>query len=343
MQSGQPKNTVLAYADIKNGQVENIRISKKSTSSGKTKWGFYLDDKLITSITVKNSDFSDVNKKRIALYSVGKSTVYFKHVGGVEKADKDDEDNFFISLRGILSNVLSNRSGVTSRVPYEIDSFDNSVRAAYYNNVKFSTSSPAGPAHAIDNFWSHPYNKLGQLVNLDDGKAENKDLFNYDIYTPTDNEIAESISRQTPFGAEIFAVNVSSTPKVLATSDSEKYPLINGPIVEYAAVSAFVEKKNESSINRLGPNPLVKDLKWISNKKEVESLARDMLNLSKQGVKKVTVESFNNHLIQLGDCVKINYADKDFNSEEPYVVRQISSSWNNGLIQEIQLVTQDAR
>jgi hypothetical protein len=337
MQSGQEKNTVLAYADIRNGQVENIRISKKSTSSGKTKWGFYLDDKLITSITVKNSDFSDVNKKRIALYSVGKSTVYFKHVGGVDNFNKDDEDNFFISLKSILSNVLSNRSGVTSRVPYEIDNFDNSVRAAYYNNVRFSTSENFGPAHSIENFWSHPNDQLGKLVDLD-----NTGKYTYDIYTPFDNEIAEAISRQTPFGAEIFAVNVSSSPKILVSKD-KRYPIISGPIVEFAKVPALVEKKNESSINRLGTKLFEKKLKWISNKTEVELLARDILNLSKQGIKKVTIDSFNNHLIQLGDCVKISYADKDFNSDESYVVIQISSSWDNGLKSQIDLVTQDAR
>jgi len=84
-------------------------------------------------------------------------------------------------------------------------------------------------------------------------------------------------------------------------------------------------------------------LKWISNKTEVELLARDILNLSKQGIKMVTIDSFNNHLIQLGDCVKISYADKDFNSDESYVVRQISSSWDNGLKSQIDLVKQDAR
>lgn len=342
-------SSVKAYADVRDGQAENIRISRGITEKGKTKWQILMDDKhgnpyAVATISVDLSDFSSSNKKSVALYTVGKTTMYAYHLGGAKDTLSADEDKFSIGLAHILNNVLSNRSGVTAKVPYEIDNFDNSVRAVYYNNVVFDDTS--GPAHAIENFWAYDEQDMGKKISTATAKKDEDNVirdYQYDIYSPSDGEIAYAISRMTPWSAEIFAANTADRPVVLQNTSSQKYPMISGPIIEISASTPFSEKKNESSISRLGIKLFEKTLKWISEKSDADRLASDILSLAKNGIKYVTISSFNNHLIQLADCAKISYEQKDFNSDESYIVRQIDSSWDSGLKQEIQLVTQDAR
>lgn len=361
MKSGRKvqSSSVKAYADTRDGQAENIRISRTRNPDARTSitqpgvalatWSLFMDNKAgdayaVASITVDLSDFSSSNKKSVALYTVGKTTMYSYHIGGAKDTLGADEDKFSIGLTNILKNVLSNRSGVTAKVPYEIDNFDNSVRRVYYNNVVFSDTDGQGPLHDVENFWAYDEQEMGVVVakkaeNVKEGK-KGFGFNSYDIYSPSDGEVAYAMSRVTPWSAEIFAANTADRPLAL----SRNYPTISGPVVEISASTPFSEKKNESSISRLGIKLFQKDLKWISEKDDADRLAKDILSLAKTGgIKYVNISSFNNHLIQLADCVKISYEQKDFNSDESYIVRQIDSSWNNGLRQEIQLVTQDAR
>jgi hypothetical protein len=171
MKSGRKvqSSSVKAYADTRDGQAENIRISRTSTSSGRTTWSLFMDNKAgdayaVASITVDLSDFSSSNKKSVALYTVGKTTMYSYHIGGAKDTLGADEDKFSIGLTNILKNVLSNRSGVTAKVPYEIDNFDNSVRRVYYNNVVFSGTDGQGPLHDVENFWAYDEQEMGVVV-----------------------------------------------------------------------------------------------------------------------------------------------------------------------------------
>lgn len=314
---------VKAYCDIRNGQVKDVRVTITKRNKKATTWSIYVSNKKEASIVVDNSDYSRVNKKRIGLFAVGKSTVYFDYVGGSNYVSVDD-DNYDADLRHILSGVLANRTGKTRSVKFEVEKFDSCVRDVYYKKAEFTTT----PAHSMS--------LQAYAVAGDGDKAKTKD--GTDAMLAVDGDLAYALSEQTPGSAEILIVNISDGAKFFGLTSG--YPYITGQTVEISQIQNFALEEDKDSIKRIGAKKFEQSVTWIATKSSAQALAKSILNLSKQGLYTINIESFTNHLIQIGDCVTINYSDKGFNADIPFVVVQVSSKWDNGLKNTIKLVNQ---
>ena len=344
-------STVLkAYADARDDRGHTVGFSMGTRNKVYTTWKVYMNGHLLKKIRVKNSDYPANNRSRVAFFATGKSTVYVYHVGGSSlNSAENDEDDYLLDMKEILDNTLSNRSGKTRTPDFELERFDSLVRRVYYKNVKFTSSTPA---HDIKSFWafdgdlsgdkaSAAVTQTGYKIGNEELQKERNPDAPADVLYATDGEIARSISKITPTSAEIFIANITDRP-VLLNGGSDGYPRISGNVVEFADKDQTSVKTDDNSINRLGLKKFEQKLSWLTSKSIADTLASHILKVGKSGIRRITIESFTNPLIQIGDCVTIQYADKDFLSADRFIVTDITSTWSTGLTHTIKMVSQGA-
>ena len=77
---------------------------------------------------------------------------------------------------------------------------------------------------------------------------------------------------------------------------------------------------------------------WTTNAETAQNMADWIISRWKTGVKTVSVESFSNHLVQLGDTVQLLCEDKGYGTSDYFVVSSVSNNWSDGLATNYTLV-----
>lgn len=290
---------------------------KAYTSAGKvrsgwTRWFIYINTHNVGYFDLKNSDFSQ--KQTLGLFCKSKSIARFDFAGGSSIKDntKISEGNYIQDLSKTISNILSYGKKIT-KSQISIDNFDASVRGIYYEKVHFEK----GPAKEV---------KIMPFAN--DDITTNKSSGDQ-TQVAARGDVAYSISKKSPWYAEILLCNVSHRPVLLNAPDSGYYPILFGKIVERSQ-SRNATKEDKDSVNRMGVKNFDGKLQWTSSRTAAEDLAQNILDVGANGTDYIEIRSFTNPLVSLCDIVEIDYPIKNLNTGDKFVVFSISTSWSNG-------------
>ena len=258
-----------------------------------------------------------------ALTARGHAFAAFDFASGSPSKYSNLEQYYMHSFAGQLGNILNTNRGqvessyMTSLDAVGLETFDRKVRAVDVQNVRFV----AGPA-----ITAHYYGTPQMVMPVVDGR-----------YTGSSADIASAVVVTSPFEATYAVANVADQSLRLESLDGKTYPFIYGLIVmEYPEVKR--EKKNEGSIRRIGEKKLDISPKWVTNMTSADNLCDWLVTKWNNGITTLTVDSFSNHLVQLGDTVTVICSAKNIISSRKFVVTSISKSWNTGLENKFVLV-----
>ena len=151
-----------------------------------------------------------------------------------------------------------------------------------------------------------------------------------------ESETDGNLSASSPYSARLVVFNTSQRPVIL-TRDSTNYPYVFGRVVqEYTEQQK--EKKDEKSLQRLGEHKYDVSPVWVTNAETAQNMADWIISRWKNGIKTVSVESFSNHLVQLGDIVQLLCEDKGYTTADYFVISSMSNDWSEGLSTKYSLV-----
>jgi len=264
---------------------------------------------------------------RIALAATGDSIVQFDYVAG-GTSQEDIQTKYDGSIKKYISGMLERDRGWKDSVALPdlskvgFERFDDYVRGIYVDTVKYTR----GPA-LTSNF-------VGTSLNVRDALNRKQ--------VALGNDIASAISDKTPWGSTIAVANCASRPVVLVnvTDNGEiLYPFINGEVInEFEQVTVI--EKDDKSINRIGEKKLELSPTWVNSRSLATALAKWVLARSKDGVKKVNVDAWSAHIIQIGDTIKVmkKVSDSVTTSELYMVAGSTKSGDSNGLKTSFRLV-----
>lgn len=301
-----------------------LRATRNYTppKSGWVRWRIYINKTDVGYYDVQDTDLSV--KTGLGLFTSGKTLAYFDYAGGSrgESLTASNADNT-ADLNKMISNILSDKSGVTNRRDLDLDNFDAAVRAVYYEKIHFQN----GPARNVE--W-YPYSDLNIKRTKDTGEYNQ---------IARSGDVAYDIFSKSPWYAEIILANTSSRPVLVSGDKSSKYPLVYGRVFERGNEQKAT-KENKASIARYGIKKFDNNLPWTSNRASAEKIAQQLLDVSSDGTQYIEITSFTNHLISLCDPVTIQYAVKNLDATQRFVVCEINSSWSDGLQNTFKVVKQ---
>ena len=296
----------------------------KAPKSGYSRWYLYIGKTYIGYHDIANSGLT--SRSGLGLFARGKTIADFNYAGGSRSAKKGSQlsntDNIK-DLNEMIKNILSDKSGVTTRNDLDLDNFDAAVRGVYYEKIHFQN----GPARNVD--W-YPFSNSNIKRVADTGK-----------YTQIarSGDVASDIFSQSPWNAEIILANTSNRPVLLHGDKSNFYPVVYGKVFERGNEQKAT-KENKQSIARYGIKPFDATLPWTSDRAAAEKIAQQIIDVSSDGTQYIQITSFTNHLISLCDPVTIQYAVKNLDATQKFVVCEINSSWSDGLQYTFKVVKQ---
>ena len=299
-----------------------VNRDAKAPRSGYTRWHIWINKTKIGYYDLQNSGLT--SKSGLGLFARGKSIARFNYAGGSTSGTQVSNRDDIKDLNSLISNILSDKNGVTTRKDLDLDNFDASVRAVYYEKIHFQK----GPARNVE--W-YPYSNL----DVKRGGVATA------LYTQIarSGDIAYGIFSKSPWYAEIILANTSSRPVLVSDNNRSHYPLVYGKVFERGNEQKAT-KENKPSIARYGIKKYDNRLPWTSNRATAEKIAQQILDVSSDGTQYIEITSFTNHLISLCDPVTIQYAVKNLDTTQKFVVCQINSSWSDGLQYTFKVVKQ---
>lgn len=250
----------------------------------------------------------------VALGAFGGGTVAFDYFGaGTNGSTATDV------LQGdALANILKDRSGLIANRPGFIQSFTDTVREIYVEDVRFSK----GPA--LNASWYPAANFIVDNKVVEGNVART-------------TEIAAAMSNIGPWGARLAIANVGARPVLLDNSDANSFPLVYGRIVEELQ-EIEVSSKNDASIIKFGENKLEIDSKWLTSRKAAQDQLDWLITTMAPGREIHNITVFDNPLVEVGDIVNIDYTKKGITTAVNYVIQKVSRTYGVGLDTSVTLV-----
>jgi hypothetical protein len=149
------------------------------------------------------------------------------------------------------------------------------------------------------------------------------------LYTSTGINKFVSVlgERLTSFGAEVYVINNSGTFVPLDDSNLYSFSIIGNYIVTTGQHEYVSNTLSETTV----AEPVIFESSWIQSEADAKSLTTWIQGQWSKQQQVVTLETFGNPLISVGDIVSINYPSNDFDGTEKFVVTQVSNSFKEGL------------
>ena len=248
----------------------------------------------------------------------------FDFVSSAGPRAADLETAYLRTMGSYISGIFdANRGQETSRYldsleTSELETFDDRVREISIQDIRYDH----GPVLTTQ-LWKAPL----QTASYDSTAR---------AWIAQESETDGNLSVSSPYSARLVVFNTSQRPVVL-TRDSTNYPYVYGRVVqEYTEQQK--EKIDQKSLQRLGEHKYDVSPVWITNAETAQNMADWIISRWKTGVKTVSVESFSNHLVQLGDTVQLLCEDKGYGTADYFVVSSVSNNWSDGLATNYTLV-----
>jgi hypothetical protein len=145
--------------------------------------------------------------------------------------------------------------------------------------------------------------------------------------------------RSTPFGAKFILANTSRDNAVINGEDNLSFPgnTVNQVLCVYGRVITQAEAavsvaKNDSQIQRRGRIDTEIASKWIQTEAAAKALGDWITKHWGEAADEQQVQIFGNPMLEIGDVVAIEYAEKSMTTAtHKYYVVSVSTAFDEGL------------
>lgn len=299
------------------GSIQYLDVKVKVTGQ-RVEIKVYVNGFVITTTDI-NSTSNPVNAilqptDTVALIAAsGKVAFDYAYASAIkqESYEKDEADNLYIGqfsddyLQNYFGDLVydsdiddGQREVLTDRSRGEFyDEFGTVVREIYRNKVQF-TSAPAEPIG-----WNVGGNNLVKII------SENR----------------------SSFGGEVFVLNNTSTTVPLSDGQANALSVF-GTTIGFSGELVYSTNPLSEYVYK---EPLTYESAWIQNEADVKNLANWIRSNVVNKAKIVTIRSFGNPLISVGDIISVKYEYQGFYGTEKIIVTAVSHIYNEGLETEI--------
>lgn len=198
-----------------------------------------------------------------------------------------------------------------------------------------------GAAMVLDDFNAYQYNCAREImtetVRFDKFPARNAQILK------TNDSVAVLSFDYSPMGATfVLKNNTTSIQQLRGTwetpvsgaSNDETFAIYGDTVFQMDTQS--VENEDTGLINRRGESAIEFEFDWIQTRVAAQRLADWVKKRFGAGTETYTMEVFGNPLLQIGDIVTVNYADKGFTPTNfRGVITTINNSWAAGLTTKV--------
>lgn len=286
------------------------------SSSGYTKFQIFVNNHLVASPQVLNSQVA--KSSSVALMATGRTLALFDFFAAANGALTDDSYTAHIS--SIIRNLFSERDSLVQGITMFYEGFDDRLKGVYVDNVRFDKDTPALEVN------------MYPVIN-----APNTDKTQKGVWIAKSTDVAYALDQITPFSTKVAIGNISNRPIALDDGTSAIYPYIYGPVIESKG-QIQVTSKDEDAIRRVGEKKYEASPLWLTTRQGAQNLADQIVSVSKNGLQTHDVSCFDNPLLEIGDIVTINYPRKNMNSDETFIIYEISRSRAEGIETSVKLV-----
>jgi hypothetical protein len=170
------------------------------------------------------------------------------------------------------------------------------------------------------------------------------------LYSSNESQIIAPDYSAGPFGATFILANTARVDAVAKGTDSltaagegdiEQNLLVYGRVVTQDEEKTY-SVKDDFAIRRRGRVEVDINNDWIQTDEFAKALGDWIAGNWAGGCDEVSVTTFGNPLLQIGDLVAVNYPQRNMSrNEQKYFVVAVNNSWDNGL--QTQLTLRKAR
>lgn len=300
---------------IESGVYYSLSV-RRYLSGGKNNFNVYLDNRLILQCNDSGAIISPTSNA--GLFIKGDSQANFLYLAGWQS-----------KASASSSSEYTNDIGVPN---YYKDKFYSLLQN---KNRDIATES------TIFEFW--PYFKEIRYVEakLDKSPAANQ-LISNGFGSLIESSVV-AVEETTPFRTSFYVANIINNIVDLTykgTKGDATYPLIYGNLI----VSIGDNEKVENFYsNGLVEKEIVLDYEWIQSAGQAEKILEFIKNNSAgtktdstiEEIMYISIKSFSNPLLQVGDIVTVTHPDLGFtNSSNSFIITRIEQTFDNGLQSE---------
>jgi len=297
---------------VKNGISYSLAV-RKYRSGGKNYFNVYLDGALILQCNESGSPLSKTSNA--GLFVKG-----------------DSQANFLY-----LAAWQSNKAGSTNSEYTNDNGIPNYYKDKFYT-IFYNKSRENAVNSTIFEFW--PYFKEIRYIQakFNVSPAANQMISNGIGFVADSNIVIPE--QNTPFRTSFYIVNTINNILNMTFGGSKgasTYPLVYGNVIVTTSVN---EKVVNFYSNGLSDQELIMDYTWIQSEDQATKIL-DFIKKHTPGVKGdskfdemlyLTLDSFSNPLLQVGDIVTLDYPDLGFtNSSNSFIITKIGQKFDKGL------------
>lgn len=272
---------------------------------------------------------------RFGMFVRGQSKISVEYLYGLNRTETADPDN-----TGFFDRVTGG---------YQGGQWDREFVYNYYTGVPKIGRNQSKRTIKFAQQYFDEFGPIAHEVREYDVKFDPKPVLHSQLYMSNDWQSIAPEYRSTPFGAKFILANTSRDNAVINGEDNLSFPgnpvnqvlCIYGRVVTQAE-AAKVEVKNASQIQRRGRVDTEIASQWIQSEAAAKALGDWIIKHWGEAADEQTVEVFGNPVLEIGDVVGIEYAEKNMTTAtHKYFVTSITTTFDKGL--ETQLVLRRVR
>lgn len=279
--------------------------------------------------TTTGSGTKQGDTAKMSMYARGKTNVSYEYLYGINRdttREPDDDFGYHDLVYGGIRGGQWEREHV-----WETRTRWKKIRKKKWAKVQFKYN-----LYMFDEFSPYVHEIREFDVKFEPNPVQSSYLFSTNEWYAATLEY-----RADPFGARFIVANMGRNHAILKGEDTLIYGGASKAVNQVFAVlgrdlqisdEEKVEKKNEPAIRARGPIESELSNNWIQTKAMAEALAEWMAKHWSDGVDQLTVETFGNPLIEIGDVVDIEYPLEHMSSAtHKYFVVGTKNSFDTGI------------
>lgn len=271
------------------------------------------------------------NNGRFGMFIRGQSKISTEYLYGVNRTETVDPDN-----TGFYDRVTGG---------YQGGQWDREFVYNYKTGVPKIGRNQAKRVIKFGQMYFDEFGPIAHEVREYDIKFDPNPVLHSQLYMTNDWQAIAPEYRSTPFGAKFILANTSRDNAVINGEDNLSFPgnTVNQVLCIYGRVITQAEAaqsitKNDSQIQRRGRIDTEIESKWIQTEAAAKALGDWITKHWGEAADEQTVEVFGNPLLEVGDVVAVEYAEKAMTTAtHKYYVVSVSTAFDEGITTQLTL------
>lgn len=292
--------------------------------SGNHKIQIWLDGKTLTTKTISSN--KQTANGRFGMFIRGKTRASYEYLYAISKLGQDPPDDF-----SYLDKVHTSYLGKQwdREWVYQWKTKTRRVKKKT-NNVKFR----------VDQMFYDEFGPYVHEIREFDVKFDPSPVQMSRLYSTNDWDSVPLEYNADPFGAHFYIANTARGNISIKGDDSRSFTgqTVSQVLCVFGKAlvvkdGATVESKNDDQIRVRGKIESEMSSEWIQSEQMAQDIADWMSEHFSYGNDTITINTFGNPLIELGDVVHVKYPSKHI--DDDYFVTGLSNSFDAGLTTQL--------